>query len=115
MDRFIARENIKHFRDMLLSDIDPSTRARVQRLLVEEEDKLGKNLELLADIENHIAQAERLIETQRSVVEALQRDGHNGIERAVALLDGMVESQQVSTDYHHRVANEVQPNRRLDC
>ena len=62
MDRFIARENIRHFRDMLLSDVDPEVRSRVRQLLVEEEDKLGKNLELLADIERHIAEGARRIE-----------------------------------------------------
>jgi hypothetical protein len=30
MDRFIARENIKHFRDLLWSEIDQDVRARFQ-------------------------------------------------------------------------------------
>lgn len=78
MDRFIARENIRHYRDMLLSDIEPKIRSSVQRLLVEEEDKLGKDLELLADIERHIAEGARRIEAQRMRVSAMQSAGHDG-------------------------------------
>jgi hypothetical protein len=44
MDRYIARENIKHFRDRLWSEIDQDVRARLQQLLVAEEDKLAANL-----------------------------------------------------------------------
>jgi len=40
MDRFVARENIKHFRRMLEQATDPAERARVQKLLAEEEQKL---------------------------------------------------------------------------
>jgi len=65
MDRFIAPENIKHFHLMPLSDIAPEQRLRVQELLLEEEDKLGKDLELLAQIERHIADGKRRIREQQ--------------------------------------------------
>ena len=42
---FIARENIRHYREMLLSAIEPEVRWRVHKLLVAEEDMLAKNLE----------------------------------------------------------------------
>ncbi|RWE80151.1 MAG: hypothetical protein E5W28_11170 [Mesorhizobium sp.] len=42
MDRFIARENIKHFVDRLQTETDDCTRATVQRLLIAEEDKFAK-------------------------------------------------------------------------
>jgi hypothetical protein len=41
MDQFVARVNIGHFRDRLLRETNPETRAFLQKLLVEEEDKLG--------------------------------------------------------------------------
>lgn len=80
MDRFIARENIRHYRDMLLSDIAPEVRSRVRKLLVEEEDKLGKDLELLIDIERHIADGAQRIEAQQSCVRAMHTNGHDGLK-----------------------------------
>ena len=115
MDRFVARENIRHYRDMLLSDIEPDKRSRVQKLLVEEEDKLGKNLELLADIQTHIDEGARRIWTQESRVRAMQLTGHNGVGQAQAFLDGMMESQRVSMKYRRLVEQEVERNRLLEC
>jgi len=114
VDRFIARENIKHFHEILLSDIDRGERSRVQKLLIEEIDKLGKDLELLADIERHIADANRRIAAQRLRVEVMQRDGQNSVESARAFLEGMMESQRLFANYHQLVAREVQRGRILD-
>ena len=114
VDRFIARENIKHFHLLLLSDVEPDQRLRVERLLVEEEDKLGRDLELLADIERHIAEGDRRINAQRVRVEAMQRSGHDGVHRAQAFLDGMIESHKISTNYRQLIAKEVQRNQLLD-
>jgi hypothetical protein len=41
MDRFVARENIKHLRAQLESEDNPKTRSVLNKLLVEEEDKLA--------------------------------------------------------------------------
>ncbi|MBV9740659.1 MAG: hypothetical protein JOZ30_13540, partial [Hyphomicrobiales bacterium] len=51
MDRFIARENIRHFRELLWMETDPDVRARLQNSLIEEEDKLGASYDLLADVQ----------------------------------------------------------------
>ena len=107
MDRFIARENIRHYCDMLLSDIDPAVRPGLHKLLVEEEDKLGKDLELLVDIERHMADGARRIEAQQSRVCAMQTSGHDGVGRARALLNVMMESQRLFMRYHQLVAKEV--------
>lgn len=111
MDRFIGRENIKHFRDLLWAPIDPSERARVHKLLVEEEDKLGKDLELLSQIEEHIADGNRRISDQRARVIAMEQNGHKDIERARTLLNGMIESQRLFTCYRAHVSDAVQRNR----
>src|SRR5262245_36443674 len=114
MDRFIAQENIRHFRALLFSDLEPEVRLRLQQLLVEEEDKLGKDLELLADIEGHIADGGRRIAAQRSRVSAMQTAGYNGVEKAQAFLDGMLESQDISMRYRQLVVNEIERNRLLE-
>jgi len=110
MDRFIARENIKHFRDRLWTERDPEIRARLQRLLVEEEDKLTADLELLANLEKHIADGNRRIEWQQVLVETMERDGHDGVKRARDLLDGMIESQRLHTNYRERILIEIDRN-----
>src|SRR5262249_42715401 len=96
MNQVIARVNIRFYRDILLSDIEPEERSRYQKLLVAEEDKLGRDLQLLAEIERHIAEAARRIEAQQARVRAIQASGCNGVERAQAFLDGMMESQRIS-------------------
>ncbi|WP_068012855.1 hypothetical protein [Rhodoplanes sp. Z2-YC6860] len=112
VDRFIACENIKHFQEMLLSDdIRPDVRSRVHKLLVEEEDKLGKDLELLERLERHITNGAQRIEAQRLRVVVMQRDGHDGLRDAQALLDGFIETQSLFLTYRQRVAEEVERNR----
>jgi hypothetical protein len=64
MDRFIARENIRHFRDRLISETDPTVRSSLQRLLVEEEDKLAKDLELLADLAHATAKFQQYVDAR---------------------------------------------------
>ena len=111
MDRFVARENIRHFRDRLWSESDPDTRARLQKLLVEEEDKLAADLEKLDDLDRHIADGNRRIEWQQVLVETLERDGRDGIKRARDLLDGLIETQQLHTEYRERILIKIDRNR----
>jgi hypothetical protein len=40
MDRYIARMNIEHFREMLAKERDPARREKLLRLIAEEEEKL---------------------------------------------------------------------------
>jgi hypothetical protein len=91
MDKFVARENIRHFRDRLETETDASQRSRLQRLLIEEEDKLGHNLETLSMIETHITNGRTRIYRQRSLVVSMERDGHDTAQ-ARALLGALSET-----------------------
>ena len=42
MDRTVADLNIEHFRKLLASETDPAKRQTIERLLAEEEAKLGR-------------------------------------------------------------------------
>ena len=42
MDRFVARQNVEHFRDMLNKEQDKLRRERLTQLLLEEEAKLAE-------------------------------------------------------------------------
>jgi hypothetical protein len=110
MDRFIALENIKHFRDRLRSEPDPAARSMLQRLLVEEEDKLAADLELLADVAQEIVRCQEHIDRQRVLVKTLERDGLDGAT-ARALLNGLIETLAVHRDYRQRIATRVEQNR----
>jgi hypothetical protein len=110
MDRFIARENIKHFQDRLRVEIDPDMRSGLNKLLVVEEDKLGADFELLANVERHIADGNRRIKRQRAIVTDMQRDGHNGVVQARVLLEGLLESQLLFKNYRRRILIEIKRN-----
>ena len=111
MDRFIAQANIRYLRDRLASEADQDARARVQRLLIEEEDKLGADLELLADLDRHIADGDDRIHDQRARVAAMERNGHNGLGHAQALLDGLIEGQLLSVAYRRRILIKLRERR----
>ena len=42
MERFVIRQNIEHYREMLKTTTDPARRAAIEKLLREEEPKLKK-------------------------------------------------------------------------
>jgi len=108
MDRFIARANIRHFRERLLSELDQHARARLQGLLVEEEDKLATDFELIADIDQHIEDGNHRIDRQRALVDRLERDGHDGLAHARLLLGCLIESQLLHQNYRRRVLIRIQ-------
>ena len=111
MERPIAWENIKDFRDRLWSESDPNIRSHLQKLLITEEDKLGAKLELVSDIERHIRESNRRIERQQALVATMARDGHDGLSRAEALLDGLIESRLLHEDYRERILIAINQNR----
>ena len=106
MDRFIARENINHFRDRLRSEPDPTTRSTLQRLLVDEEDKLAKDQGLLDGLAREIEKCQDWIARQRLRIEDLERDGHDATA-ATALLNGVTETLVIHQEYRHRVATRL--------
>jgi len=43
MERFVIRQNIEHYREMLKITLDRTQRQRIEKLLLEEEAKLKKH------------------------------------------------------------------------
>jgi len=111
LSSIMARLLIRQYRDVLLSDIGSEQRSLVQKQLIKEEDKLGKDLQLLADIERHIAETCQRIEAQQVRVSTIQANGRDGLVVAQALLDGLLESQQLSMEYRQRVMDEIERRR----
>jgi hypothetical protein len=63
MDKFIARENVRHLRRELENGAEPNRRATMLRLLVEEENHLGLNREQLDKLDQHISRLAGIIES----------------------------------------------------
>jgi hypothetical protein len=66
MLQFVARQNVERCRSRLKTETDPTTRAFLLKLLVEEEDKLGLDYQLLGDVEREIINGHARITHKRS-------------------------------------------------
>jgi hypothetical protein len=110
MDQFVTRANIGHFRDRLSREVNPETRAFLQKLLVKEEDKLAADLESLADVQRHIEDGHHRIERQRALVAIMERYGNKGLDHAKCLLDGLLETQFLHKYYHQRLLIKISQN-----
>ena len=85
MDRFIARANIDHYLD-LLSDggCAREKRAMVTKLLIEEEDKLGHDLEQIEFAEKRVADGRDRLNHLRSRLDLVPEQQRAEAERLVA-------------------------------
>jgi hypothetical protein len=110
MDRFVAQENINRFRDRLRSETNAALRSLLQKMLVDEEDKLAADSELVADLAREIVKCQQWIEGQRLRIEGLERDGHDAAP-AMALLNGVRETLTIHQEYRQRVATRLERNR----
>src|SRR5436309_2391150 len=102
MDHSVARENIKYFSSRLKSELHPNVRSQVQRLLVKEEDKLGADLEFLAEVERTIISFRALIDTQRRLVATLEHNGGEA-ERERATLNGLRHTHVLCQMYRQKI------------
>lgn len=111
MDRFIARANIDHYLYLLgQADLGPEKRAAVTKMLIEEEDKLSRDLE-------HLEFAQVRAATGRDRLNGLRqkRDGfaeHSAqratAERLIANFEGI---QQLLDDFCHHLQARVNGSR----
>ena len=85
MDKFVARENIKHFRRELENGLSEPTRATMLKLLVEEENHLGHTQEQLGKLERHIARLREIMARHIDLMDNLQSNGRSS-ERASMVL-----------------------------
>ncbi len=85
MDRFIARENVKHYRRELENGVDGQARATMLKLLVEEENHLGLTREQLARLDHHIARLSEIMARHVDLMDKLRSIGRP-LERAPMVL-----------------------------
>ena len=101
MAQFISNLNVARFVDRLQLEDEPTRRAVLQKLLVEEEDKLGRNAERLSKLERHITEGNRRIGLQKAVIERLRTNSCD-IRLAERTLNNLFEIQRIFE--HHRQA-----------
>lgn len=71
MDQFIARANVDHYLEMLKNnDISSRNRSMVTKLLIEEENKLGRDHEQLEFAENRAAACRDRADHQRRLLDS---------------------------------------------
>jgi hypothetical protein len=85
VDRFIAQENIKHFRRELENGVSEPTRATMLSLLVEEENHLGHTREQLTKLDRHISRLSEITARHVELMDNLQSIGQHS-ERASMVL-----------------------------
>jgi hypothetical protein len=85
MDRFIARENVRHLRRELQNGAEPNTRATMLRLLVEEENHLGFTYEELGKLDRHISRLSEIMARHVELTDNLRTNG-KPTERAEIIL-----------------------------
>ncbi len=110
MDSFIARANIRHFGDRLRTEPDGEMRCRLQKLLIEEEDKLGQDLEVIVEVERTIAGLDVLIENQAAIVAKFNGREDDDCKRSKRFLDGLVETHTLYKGYHRRLVGAARTN-----
>ena len=107
---YVARQNITRFCDQLTSELDGKRRAALQKLLIEEEDRLGGSLEQLDEIERAIAKGEERIQQQRTLVEVMERNGRNTTV-AKSLLENLTQIQAIFAQYRRTILDAIERNR----
>lgn len=76
----------------LQSENDPRARSAIKKMLVREEDQLGNDFELLARLDKHIQRGNELIAWHNVRLHSMD---HNGNAQAKALLDRLMDSQDL--------------------
>src|SRR5579883_490391 len=102
MDQFVTRENIRHFRDQLEGEIGPIVRSLLHRLLIAEEDRLGRDSDILQQIEAEIVKAKARVSRQQALVAAMKRNGRDTL-RAIAVLNSLSDGVLQFEDFRQQI------------
>jgi hypothetical protein len=105
---FIANENIDHYLAMLQdAQLEPETQRTLQKLLVEEQNKLGRNREQLELAERRVHEGrERIRKLNRAV--AYSGFGDDAQHR-LRMIATMKEIQSLFESYHREFRDELFP------
>jgi hypothetical protein len=77
LSKYAAEQNIRRITDQLRSETDETHRAQLQKMLIEEENKLACTLDRLEKLDQAIAEGDERLELQTTKVVALRKGGHD--------------------------------------
>jgi hypothetical protein len=77
MEKFVARQNVAHYRRQLEHGVDGARRATLLRLLIEELTCLGFTNEQLGNLDRHIARLGKIMARQVELIGRLQLAGES--------------------------------------
>jgi len=69
--QFASDLNVPRFADRVRFERDPAMRVSGHRLLLEAEDKLGRGVERLGNVQRHISESSRRIARQKALIAKL--------------------------------------------
>ena len=105
MYRYVARANIDHYLDLLYEpELAPERRAVIIKLLIEEEDKLGHDLEQLEFAETRAANGRERLRHLRKQLDAAGPADRAQLERVVTNCEAI---QHLLDSFSHRLRTKV--------
>jgi hypothetical protein len=109
MDEFVGEQNISRFVDQFQIAHDQQARQTLQKLLLEEMNRFGLNLEQLRRIEKRINECKAHIDQHERLIQKARINGHD-VRTAERALNNLIELQEIFWSYHQVVLEAV--NRR---
>ena len=100
--KFVAYQNVTHFRSELENGAEGPRRSVLLKLLVAEEDKLGLTREQLAEVDRQIARIKGIVAQQIEAVAMLKANGHP-MERAERTLSNLITLLATHKAYRQKI------------
>ena len=111
MDKFVARANIDHYLDMLKnSDVPAHNKSMINKLLIEEEGKLGHDTEQLEFAESRAAGCRDRAERQRRLLDSFVHGSTEWVQ-AERLLVNFESLAQFIEGFCQQMRRQVNENR----
>lgn len=110
LNRFVTWQNIAHFADQLLREPGEERRRILRCLLIEEESRLGVDIDRLEIAERKIKETTARIERQMEVVRRLRAAGQESAS-AEQLLRNLISLKGLFKDFRKRAAEALDRSR----
>lgn len=105
LSKFVAQQNVVRFTDLLRFEKDVSTRQELRRLLVAEENLLGRSIDQLDRVDRQISETDTRIAFQRARVATIESNGRDATA-AASLLQNLL--QEIYKEHRLRIVDEIE-------
>jgi hypothetical protein len=112
LSHFVVEQNIRRFVNQLRWENDDAKRSQLQKLLIEEEDRLGFTVGRLEELDQAIAEGDKRIDFQLAKLGTLKNSGRD-IAAAESVLKNMEQIQTIYRQYRVTLQKIIDRNRIL--